>query len=60
MTAAMNGRAGIVERAFQLASESRSVEEIRNKLRREGYTQVDEHLSGRVLRADLKKLLSGS
>jgi hypothetical protein len=49
---------GTVERAFQLARESETLDEVRQKLRREGYTQVDEHLSGGVIRAELKKLLT--
>lgn len=53
------GAIGTVERAFQLARESTTLEEVRHKLRREGYTQVDEHLGGRAIRSDLKKLLAG-
>ena len=49
---------GTVERAFQLAKESASLDEVRQKLRREGYTQVDEHLSGGRIRFELKKLLA--
>lgn len=48
---------GIVQRAFQLAPGSASIDEVRSKLRREGYSQVDEHLGGGVIRSDLKKLL---
>lgn len=51
---------GTVERAFQLAPGSVTVEEIRVKLRREGYAQVEEHLSGNMIRAELKRLLAGS
>ncbi|CAA9521938.1 MAG: hypothetical protein AVDCRST_MAG31-1681 [uncultured Sphingomonas sp.] len=51
---------GLVERAFQLALASFDVGEIRAKLRREGYAQVDEHLSGPSLRAALKKLMRRS
>ncbi len=49
---------GTVERAFELARESTSLEEVRKKLRREGYSQVDEHLSGGAIRSTLKKLLA--
>jgi hypothetical protein len=49
---------GTVERAFQLAPASASVEEVRAKLRREGYAQVDEHLSGGMIRSELKRLLA--
>jgi hypothetical protein len=45
----------IIERAFQLAPEVSSVEEIRKALRREGYSNVDAHLAGASIRADLKK-----
>ncbi len=45
----------IVERAFQLAPSVTSVEEIRTLLRREGYSNVDAHLAGASIRADLKK-----
>jgi len=45
----------IIERAFQLAHESTSVEEIRKVLRREGYSNVDAHLEGASIKADLKK-----
>ena len=45
----------IIERAFQLARESTSVEEIRKVLRREGYSNVDAHLEGASIKADLKK-----
>lgn len=48
---------GTVARAFALAPESTSLDELRQKLKREGYSQVDEHLSGAALRSDLKKLL---
>jgi tRNA G26 N,N-dimethylase Trm1 len=45
----------IIERAFQLARESSSIEEIRKVLRREGYSNVDAHLGGASIKADLKK-----
>lgn len=45
----------IIERAFQLAPAFSSVEEIRKALRHEGYTNIDAHLSGASIRADLKK-----
>ena len=45
----------IVERAFQLAPSFSSVEEIRKALRQEGYSNIDAHLSGASIRADLKK-----
>ena len=45
----------IIERAFQLARDSSSVEEIRKALRHEGYANVDAHLAGASIKADLKK-----
>jgi len=45
----------IIERAFQLAPGYSSVDEIRKVLRREGYSNVDAHLAGASIRADLKK-----
>ncbi len=48
---------GIIERAFQLAQESANVEEIRTRLRKEGYFNVDAHLMGRKIRSDLVKII---
>jgi hypothetical protein len=48
---------GTVERAFQLAPECSSLDQIRAKLKREGYSSVTQHLSGSVIRKDLAKLL---
>jgi tRNA G26 N,N-dimethylase Trm1 len=45
----------IIERAFQLARDSSSIEEIRKVLRREGYSNVDAHLGGASIKADLKR-----
>jgi hypothetical protein len=45
----------IIERAFQLASDSHSIDDIRKTLRREGYSNVDAHLGGASIKADLKK-----
>lgn len=45
----------IIERAFQLARESTSIEDIRKALRQEGYSNVDAHLGGASIKADLKK-----
>lgn len=47
----------IIERAFELAQQSTTIEEIRNALRREGYSHVDAHLAGPTIKADLKKRL---
>jgi tRNA G26 N,N-dimethylase Trm1 len=45
----------IIERAFELATASTSVDEVRKALRREGYSNVDAHLEGASIKADLKK-----
>jgi hypothetical protein len=45
----------IIERAFQLAPRYSSLDEIRKALRQEGYSNVDGHLAGASIRADLKK-----
>lgn len=49
--------AGIVERAYQLAPQCRTIDEIRSKLVREGYGSVDAHLQATSLRRDLKTRL---
>jgi tRNA G26 N,N-dimethylase Trm1 len=45
----------IIERAFQLARASDNLEEIRKTLRDEGYSNVDAHLAGASIKADLKR-----
>jgi tRNA G26 N,N-dimethylase Trm1 len=45
----------IIERAFQLARASDNIDEIRKVLRQEGYSNVDAHLAGASIKADLKK-----
>jgi hypothetical protein len=47
----------IIERAFQLAPQLTSIEAIRKALRQEGYSNVDAHLAGASIKADLKKQL---
>ncbi len=51
---------GTVQRAFQLAPECISIDEIRRKLKREGYSAVDEHLQGNSIQNELKLLLKRS
>ena len=48
---------GTVERAFQLAPECVSLDELRLRLRKEGYSFVDEHLAGSGIKANLRNLL---
>lgn len=45
----------LVQRAFSLAPTVSSIEEIRKALRQEGYTNVDAHLAGASIKADLRK-----
>lgn len=45
----------IIERAFEVAKTSTTIDEIRHVLKNEGYSNVDAHLSGPSIRADLKK-----
>jgi hypothetical protein len=47
-------RIGVIERAFQLARISSSLNEVRRELLREGYILVDAHLAGAQIRHDLK------
>lgn len=46
---------GIIERAFQLAAASANVDQIKSQLRKEGYSNVDEHLAGPKIRSDLTR-----
>lgn len=49
-----------VERAFQLAESATSIDEVRKMLRQEGYANVDAHLAGASIKADLRKRLAKS
>ncbi len=46
-----------VERAFQLAEHCVTVDEIRTKLKKEGYSNVDAHLTGGAIRSDLARTI---
>jgi hypothetical protein len=48
--------AGTVERAYQLAPECRTIDELRAKLVKEQCSNIDAHLQG-SLRRELSKLL---
>ena len=50
----------IIERAFQLARNGSSIDDIRKALRQEGYSNVDAHLAGASIKADLKKQASAN
>ena len=52
--------ANIIERAFQLAPGATSVDDIRRALRQEGYSNVDAHLAGASIKADLRKRFASS
>jgi hypothetical protein len=47
---------GIVERAFQLAPGCSSINELRQALASEGYSQFDAHLEGLGIQRELRKL----
>lgn len=47
----------IIERAYELAPTSDSLDDVKKQLSMEGYTQVDAHLGGPKIRADLRKLM---
>lgn len=53
-----NHHPNIIERAYQLARESESLEDIKRQLGSEGYTQVEAHLQGPKIRSDLKKVMA--
>jgi glucose-6-phosphate-specific signal transduction histidine kinase len=50
----------VTERAFQLARTGtcRTVDDIRRHLARERYEAINQHLAGRSIQAQLKKLLA--
>lgn len=45
---------GTVKRAFELAPDCASIEEIRLRLTKEGHVSVHEHLQGNSIRQELK------
>ena len=51
------GETNVIERAFQLAPECRSIDELRRKLTAEGYASVEAHLRGRHIRSQISTLL---
>lgn len=48
----------IIKRAFEIAPECGSVEEVKRRLVREGYMQVNAHLSGRQIRGEILALIN--
>jgi hypothetical protein len=47
----------VIEPAFEIAPECGTVEEIRRRLAREGYTDAGAHLSGKLIRTQLYERL---
>ncbi|MEN3973134.1 hypothetical protein WJS89_10685 [Sphingomicrobium sp. XHP0235] len=54
----MNNGIGTIGRAFELAKDSDSIEDIRKQLKEEGHFNVDAHFSGRQIKADLRRAIS--
>jgi hypothetical protein len=54
---AMQG-VNVIERAFQIAAESGSVDEVKTKLSREGYLNVHRHLGGKHTRSQILERLN--
>jgi hypothetical protein len=50
--------ANVIERAFQIAPECESLAELKRRLIREGYFQVEAHLSGRQIKSQIMPLLN--
>ena len=48
---------GTIERAFQLAEQSESVDAIRSELKKEGHSNVDAHLQGGTIRSELARII---
>lgn len=48
---------GTVERAFEIAPDCTSIDEIRSRLKKEGRNAVDEHLQGNSIQKQLKMRL---
>ena len=51
---------GTVKRAFELAPECKSIDEIRSRLKKEGHLCVQEHLQGSSIQNELKVKLGGA
>lgn len=46
-----------IERAFQVALKCTSIEEVRARLKKEGFSHADAHLTDAQIRSDLAPLL---
>jgi len=53
----MQQRPHIIERAFQLAEQCGSLDQVRRQLISEGYLHVESHLQGAQIRRDIKSRL---
>ena len=47
-----------VERAFYLALETKSIDELKSRLKKEGHSNVDAHLSGPQIRTELSRIIN--
>lgn len=59
---AVDFKTNTIERALQLAATGRfaTVTQIKFELKREGYTQVDAHMNGADIHAQLKRIMAGA
>jgi hypothetical protein len=48
---------GVIERAFQVAADCGSIAEVRRRLSREGYLQVEAHTGGRQIKHEIRMRL---
>lgn len=48
----------IIERAFEIAPQCGSIDELKRRLTQEGYSNVNAHFAGRQLKAQLSGLLN--
>ena len=51
-------RPNIFERAFEIAPDCHSLMELKARLNREGYAQVDAHFDGRQIKGEIRQLLA--
>jgi hypothetical protein len=51
-------RPGTIERAFEIAPESGSLDEVKKRLSREGYANVEAHLTGPQIKRELTARLN--
>ena len=56
----MENGIGTIGRAFELAKEADSLEDIRKQLKEEGHFNVDAHFAGRQIKADLRRAIEAN